>query len=51
MLLEKLTSASLFSIICPNCENISKDGFVVVWSSGSAEQLDAMINEITKDNK
>ena len=45
-LLELIVSNNLFAIECTNCGK--HDGFVVVWSSGAEEQLDAMIKDIKK---
>lgn len=43
-LLDKLTSASLFQVLDENGEVVSP--CIIVWSSGAAEQIDAMIQEI-----
>jgi len=48
-LLELITSNNLFSIECTNCGK--HDGFIIVWSLGAEEQLDAMINEINKGKR
>jgi hypothetical protein len=43
-ILERVTSTSLFRIECVECPN-GERAHVVVWSSGAAEQLEAIATE------
>ena len=47
-LLDFLTNTTLLSAVCSTCE--ARDGFVFVWSSGSAEQLDAFCQKMIDES-
>ncbi len=43
-LLEAITNCTLFMVECQECG--TTDGHLIVWSSGAAEQLDGILEEI-----